>query len=345
MDYRQAGVDIDKAASFVERIRSATESTRRPEWLDGLGGFGAFFRLDLSRYRHPILVSGTDGVGTKLRLAQTMRSHGSIGIDLVAMCVNDILTHGAEPLFFLDYLAVGVLDVEASVQIVEGIADGCRQSGCSLVGGETAEMPGFYPRGEYDLAGFAVGVVEEGAMLTGKDIRPGDVIIGLPSSGPHSNGYSLIRAILGGELERELQRQAPWGGETIGDALLRPTSIYVRRILPLLATGAIKGMAHITGGGLTENLPRILPPGAAAELRLGSWPEPPVFGFLRERGRVAEKEMRRVFNLGLGFLMVADESRAAELLGLLAPGGPAHVVGSIVPGEPSVRFVSRSPHG
>jgi phosphoribosylformylglycinamidine cyclo-ligase len=339
MDYRQAGVDIDRAATFVERIRAATESTRRPEWLDGLGGFGAFFRLDLSRYRRPILVSGTDGVGTKLRLAQALGRHDSIGIDLVAMCVNDILTHGAEPLFFLDYLAVGVLDVEASVQIIEGIADGCRQAGCSLVGGETAEMPGFYPRGDYDLAGFAVGAVEEEAMLTGKGIKPGDALIGLPSSGPHSNGYSLVRAILGTDLAGELNREAPWGGETLGDALLRPTSIYVKRIQPLLATGAIRGMAHITGGGLTENLPRILPRGTGAELRLGSWPEPPVFGFLRQRGPVAEEEMRRVFNLGLGFLLAVDGSRADEVLALLSPSGPAYPVGRIVPGEPSVRFV------
>ncbi len=339
MKYREAGVDIDRAATFVERIRTATESTRRPGWLDGLGGFGALFRLDLARWRRPVLVSGTDGVGTKLRLAQVLGRHDTIGIDLVAMCVNDVLAQGAEPLFFLDYLAVGALDVEVATQIVEGIAEGCRQAGCSLVGGETAEMPGFYPPGEYDLAGFAVGVVEEDRMITGKRIVPGDLVIGLPSSGVHSNGFSLVRAVLGDNLPTALAREAPWGGTTLGEALLRPTAIYVKPVLAALRSDAVHGLAHITGGGLPDNLSRILPPGTEAVLNTASWSVPQVFRYLQQAGRVEEEEMRRVFNMGLGYLVVVGEGRETEVREIIEEqGARTFLVGKIVPGSPQVRF-------
>ncbi len=343
MKYREAGVDIDRGADFVERIRAAAESTRRPEWLDGLGGFGSLFRLDLARWRRPVLVSGTDGVGTKLRLAQAMGKHDTIGVDLVAMCVNDVLVQGAEPLFFLDYLAVGKLEVAVAARIVEGIAEGCRQAGCSLVGGETAEMPGFYPPGDYDLAGFAVGVVEEDGLITGAGIAPGDAVVGLPSSGPHSNGYSLIRAVLaekyGEDLAGALAREAPWGGETLGEALLRPTFIYVKSVLPLLAEGRVRGMAHVTGGGLTDNLARILPPGTEAVLNPAAWTVPPVFRFLQEKGGVADEEMRRVFNCGLGFLMVvADGGEEALRRKLAAARQPSYLVGRIAKGDRHVRY-------
>ncbi len=339
MRYREAGVDIDKGAAFVERIRAATESTRRPGWVDGLGGFGSLFRLDLSRWRRPVLVSGTDGVGTKLRLAQALGKHDTIGIDLVAMCVNDVLAQGAEPLFFLDYLAVGTLSLEVAVQIVEGIAEGCRQAGCSLVGGETAEMPGFYPPGDYDLAGFAVGVVEEENIVSGRLIAAGDAVIGLPSSGVHSNGFSLVRAILREDLAKALSRKAPWGGTTLGEALLVPTAIYVKAVLPVLSTGAVRGLAHITGGGLVDNLSRILPPGTSAVLDTGAWPLPPVFSFIREAGHVDEDEMRRVFNMGLGYLLVVKEGSEGQVLQALSAGGQeAHLVGVIEKGEQRVRF-------
>jgi phosphoribosylformylglycinamidine cyclo-ligase len=340
LKYRDAGVDIDKGAAFVERIRAATESTRRAEWLDGLGGFGALFRLDLTKYRRPILVSGTDGVGTKLRIAQSVGRYDTIGIDLVAMCVNDILVQGAEPLFFLDYLAVGKLELDSAAALIEGIAEGCRQAHCSLVGGETAEMPGFYPPGEYELAGFAVGVVEEANLVTGRTICPGDRIIGLPSSGAHSNGYSLIRAILGNDLRKVLSREAPWGGATLGEALLAPTAIYVGAVLPALGTGAVRGMAHITGGGLTDNLARVLPPGTGALLKDGSWPVPPLFGYLQKSGKVETEEMRRVFNMGLGFLLVVGEGRETEVRELLEENGQrTFLVGEIEEGSQQVRFV------
>lgn len=339
MKYRDAGVDIDKGAALVQRVRDAAESTRRPGWLDSLGGFGALFRLDLTRYRRPVLVSGTDGVGTKLKIAQVMGKHGTLGIDLVAMCVNDILAGGAEPLFFLDYLAVGVLEVEAAAEIIEGIAEGCRLAGCSLVGGETAEMPGVYAPGDYDLAGFAVGVVEEDRIITGRSISAGDTIIGLASSGVHSNGFSLIRAILGDDLEDALAREAPWGGITLGDELLKPTAIYVKAVLPLLGDGSVHGLVHVTGGGIPENLARILPPSVDAEVNLSAWPEPPVFGFIREAGGVEGEEMRKVFNMGLGYLMVVDGERADHIMKKIDESGlAAFVVGKIEEGRRQVRF-------
>jgi phosphoribosylformylglycinamidine cyclo-ligase len=333
MDYRQAGVDIDRATSLIARIRDAAETTRRPGWLDGIGGFGALFRLDLQRWRRPVLVSSTDGVGTKLKIAQAMGKHDTIGIDLVAMCANDILVQGAVPLFFLDYLAVGRLETEVAADLIRGIAEGCRRAECCLVGGETAEMPGMYGPGDYDLAGFVVGVVEEDSVVDGRAILPGDRIVGLPSTGVHSNGFSLVRAILGGDLGETLGRRIPDREGSLGEILLEPTAIYVKAILPLLATGAVKGMAHITGGGLPDNVARILPGSCRAVFDPAAWPRPPVFDWIRREGEVPTEEMYRVFNMGLGFVLVVDAGRETEVMEILAEGGsPAHLVGEITEG-------------
>ena len=319
LSYRDAGVDIDAGNELVERIKPAVARTRRPEVLAGLGGFGALFALDLQRWREPLLVSGTDGVGTKLMLARELGRHDTIGIDLVAMCVNDILTAGAEPLFFLDYFATGRLRLEEAQAVIEGIAEGCRQAGCALVGGETAEMPGMYGDGEYDLAGFAVGAVERSALLDGARIRAGHRILGLASSGPHSNGYSLIRKIVARAgrdvretLEQTLQRAA---GEapTLGEALLAPTRIYVQPVLHLLQAGGIDGLAHITGGGLTENIVRVVPDGLGLDIDTRAWQRPAVFDWLQEHGGVADSEMLRTFNCGIGMVMLAPAADAARV--------------------------------
>ncbi len=314
MTYRDAGVDIDAGNQAVERIREHVAGTRRPECLGELGGFGGAFALDTSRYRQPVLVSGTDGVGTKLRIAFEMGRHDSIGIDVVAMCVNDILVQGAEPLFFLDYLAVGRLDPAQVEQIVAGVARGCRQAGCALIGGETAEMPGFYPPGEYDVAGFCVGVVERDRMLAPDRVRDGDVLLGLASSGLHSNGFSLVRRIV---RERALDQPVAGLAGPLGEVLLTPTRIYVKSILSLLEEVPVSGLAHITGGGLTENVPRMLPAGMDALIRPDSWPVPAVFRFLQEEGRVLPDEMLRTFNMGIGMVLAVrpeDEGRARDHL-------------------------------
>ena len=315
LSYRDAGVDIDAGDELVERITPAVRVTRRPEVLMGLGGFGALFQLDVKKYREPVLVSGTDGVGTKLLLANRLQRHDSIGIDLVAMCVNDILTCGAEPLFFLDYYACGKLELAVAEKVIAGIAEGCRQSGCSLVGGETAEMPGMYSPGHYDLAGFAVGVVEKSKILDGSRIRPGHRVLGLASSGPHSNGYSLIRKVLdvsGASLDTLLTN--PDGRKVkLGDALLAPTTIYVQPILQLLASGDIEGLAHITGGGLTENIVRVLPDGMGLRLDVRSWQRPAVFDWLQEQGGISPAEMLRTFNCGIGMVMVVPADAATRV--------------------------------
>jgi phosphoribosylformylglycinamidine cyclo-ligase len=303
LSYRNAGVDIDEGDALVEAIKPFARRTMRPEVLAGIGGFGALCEIP-KKYRRPVLVSGTDGVGTKLKLAFELRRHDTIGIDLVAMSVNDVLVQGAEPLFFLDYFACGKLDRQVATQVVKGIARGCELGGCALIGGETAEMPGMYAEGEYDLAGFCVGVVEKDRIIDGRSIVPGDAILGIASSGPHSNGYSLIRKIL--------QR-----GSAPQFDLLEPTRIYVRPLLKLLETNAVKGLAHITGGGITGNVPRILPPGTQANIRKASWPRPPVFDWLQHAGDLAEDEMYRVFNCGIGMVVVvaqADAKRAADEL-------------------------------
>ena len=338
LTYADAGVDIDAANRAVELMRGAVKSTFRPGVLTDIGGFGGLFALD-NRYREPVLVSGTDGVGTKLRIAFMLDRHDTVGIDLVAMCVNDILVHGAEPLFFLDYLAVGRLHPERVAAIVGGVAEGCRQSGCALIGGETAEMPGFYGPEEYDLAGFVVGVVERQRVITGAAIRNGDVLVGCASAGLHANGYSLARKALLDIGGFEVDNFVPDLGRTVGEELLVPTRIYVRAVLPLLERFTVRGMAHITGGGLLENLPRILPGGLAARLRRGAWPVPPVFHLIRKLGGVAEPEMFRTFNMGIGFVLVVPPDEADQVVAELGTRGePAYRIGEVVRGDHNVRL-------
>jgi phosphoribosylformylglycinamidine cyclo-ligase len=331
LTYRDAGVDIDAGDALVERIKPAAKRTMRPEVLAGIGGFGALFEIS-KKYREPVLVSGTDGVGTKLKLAFQLNRHDTIGQDLVAMSVNDILVQGAEPLFFLDYFACGKLDVNVAAQVVEGIARGCELAGCALIGGETAEMPGMYPEGEYDLAGFAVGAVEKSAIIDGSTIRPGDVVLGLGSSGAHSNGYSLIRRIL----ERSKpDLAADFHGQPLAAAVLAPTRIYVKPLLALMQALPVKGLAHITGGGLLDNVPRILAPGLTAVLDRRHWPLPPLFQWLQREGNVADGEMHRVFNCGIGMVVVVapeHERHAVELLS--AAGEHVYVVGRIEAAQP-----------
>lgn len=322
--YRDAGVDIDAGNALVERIKPAVERTRRPEVLAGLGGFGALFQVDLARWREPVLVSGTDGVGTKLLLARQLGRHDTIGIDLVAMCVNDILTSGAEPQFFLDYFATGRLELDVAETVIGGIAAGCEEAGCALIGGETAEMPGMYPDGKYDLAGFAVGIVERAAIIDGRRIRSGHRVLGLASSGPHSNGYSLIRRVLeeSGDDPGMTLRNPDGSAITLGAALLAPTTIYVRPVLELVRRGGIDGLAHITGGGLTENIVRVLPDGTGLRLDPAAWRRPAAFDWLQRRGGIAEAEMLRTFNCGIGMAMLTPAAdaeavrAAAESLGL-----------------------------
>ena len=318
ISYRDAGVDIDAGNALVERIKPIVKNTFRPGVMTGLGGFGALFELPLDRYRNPVLVSGTDGVGTKLKLALALGRHDTIGIDLVAMCVNDIVVTGAEPLFFLDYYATGKLDVDVATDVVRGIARGCELSGAALTGGETAEMPGMYDAGEYDLAGFSVGIVEKDAIISPERVTAGDVLIGLASSGPHSNGYSLIRKILevsGADLEQDLD------GRPLGEALLAPTHIYVKSLLALQQEIDIHALAHITGGGLPENLPRVLPEGTRAVIDAASWERPAVFNWLQEQGNVVESEMLRTFNCGVGMVVCVAEQDAGRALELLAANG------------------------
>jgi phosphoribosylformylglycinamidine cyclo-ligase len=335
LSYRDAGVDIDAGDALVERIKPFARRTMRPEVLAGIGGFGGLVEIG-SRFREPVLVAGTDGVGTKLMLAFALAKHDTVGIDLVAMSVNDVLVQGAEPLFFLDYFACGKLDVDIAADVVKGVATGCEQAGCALIGGETAEMPDMYPAGEYDLAGFAVGVVEKSAIVDGRAIAEGDVVLGLASSGPHSNGYSLIRRIVaasGADLAAPYDERA--GDEPLGVALLAPTRIYVKPVLTLLRALPVKGLAHITGGGLTENVPRVLPDGVQARLERARWPRPPIFDWLQRQGNVQDDEMHRVFNCGIGMVVVVAPEHAdrAKLL-LTAAGETVHRIGTIVPRAP-----------
>jgi phosphoribosylaminoimidazole synthetase len=331
MTYADAGVDIDAGEMLVYAIKPLAKSTRRPGAEASLGGFGALFDLRAAGFTDPLLVSTTDGVGTKLKIAIDTGQHDTVGIDLVAMCVNDLLAQGAEPLIFLDYFATGKLDVEAAARVVAGIAEGCRQAGCALAGGETAEMPGMYAAGDYDLAGFSLGAVERGAVLPRlDDQKAGDVIIGLASSGPHSNGYSLIRRIV----ERsglEWSAASPFSDdETLASALLRPTRIYVRQVLPQIRAGRISACAHITGGGLIENPPRVIAEGLAARFDWNAWAPPPVFGWLQEAGGVADAEMRRTFNCGVGLILTVRPDDAGEVLaGLVEAGEDAFVCGEL----------------
>jgi phosphoribosylformylglycinamidine cyclo-ligase len=329
--YRQAGVDIEAGNEFVRRITPLVRSTFRPEVLTDLGGFGGLFRIQASRYTDPVLVSGTDGVGTKLKIAFLMDRHDTVGIDLVAMCVNDVVVSGAEPLFFLDYLATGKLAVPKAEAIVRGIAEGCRQAGCALIGGETAEMPSFYPEGEYDLAGFAVGVVDRPKVIDGKDIKPGDVLVGLASTGLHSNGYSLARRVLLEDGGLTVESRVSDLDRPLGEVLLTPTRIYAKQILALAAEFHIKGIAHITGGGLTENVPRVLPAGCIARLHRGAWPVPPIFSLLKKIGRIEVEEMHRVFNMGIGLVLVTTAGQADGVIARAAElGDKGFKIGEIV---------------
>jgi len=331
LSYRDAGVDIEAGDALVEAIKPLARKTMRPEVLAGIGGFGALCRIP-EKYRVPVLVSGTDGVGTKLKLAFSLHRHTTVGIDLVAMSVNDVLVQGAEPLFFLDYFACGKLDKRIATDVVKGIAEGCELAGCALIGGETAEMPGMYPEGEYDLAGFCVGVVEKERIIDGRSIAPGDVILGLASSGAHSNGYSLVRRIVG---EDHLSSD-------LADSLMEPTRIYVKPVLKLAAAVPVKGLAHITGGGLVGNVPRILPQGTRALIRKVTWPRPEIFKWLQQTGNVAEDEMLRVFNCGIGMIIVTSQEKAqmAKML-LKREGELAYEIGVIeaASGEPEALIV------
>jgi phosphoribosylformylglycinamidine cyclo-ligase len=345
--YREAGVDIHAGDRFVDVITPMAESTFRPEVVGSLGGFSGLFALDPRRYREPLLVSGTDGVGTKLKLAFLLGRHQTVGIDLVAMCVNDVVVTGAEPLFFLDYFATGKLELQQGKDVLAGIVEGCRQAGCALLGGETAEMPGFYPAGEYDLAGFAVGVVEKAALLGGSRVRRGDVLLGLASSGVHSNGFSLVRRIVLAEGQPPLQEVPRGFSRSLGEELLSPTRIYVKPALELIRQVEIHGLAHITGSGLPGNVPRLLPPDLAAELNQGSWPVPPVFAYLQSAGGVTDSEMLDTFNLGLGMVAALPEPQVDRAVSILQSQGiPAWPVGAVVERrEPGRDFVLRPARG
>ncbi len=337
LTYKAAGVNIDDGNKAVELIKPLVAKTQRPEVLGGLGGFGGLFALDCQKYQEPVLIAGTDGVGTKLAVAQMVGQHNTIGIDCVAMCVNDILASGAEPLFFLDYLAVGRLEPEQVRDIVAGIAEGCQQAGCALIGGETAEMPGFYQPGEYDVAGFAVGIVERSKLIDGSTIVPGDVLIGLPSSGLHSNGYSLARKIF---FEKNKWTSSTYREElacTVGEALLTPTRIYVKLVQQLMKEFSLKGIAHITGGGLIENPPRVLPPKTHMVLDYGSWVIPPIFTLMSQEGQVETREMLRTFNMGIGLVLVVSAPEADQIQDWLeSQGEESYRIGQVTPGEPGV---------
>lgn len=330
-NYRESGVDIEAGNELVRRIKPMVRSTFRPEVLSDLGGFGGLFKFQAGRYADPVLVSGTDGVGTKLKIAFMMNRHDTIGIDLVAMCVNDVLVSGAEPLFFLDYFSTGKLTVEQAEAVITGIAEGCRQAGCALIGGETAEMPSFYPDGEYDLAGFTVGAVDRSKLIDGRTIVPGDVLIGLSSSGLHSNGYSLARKILFEKHGLESSSQLSELSSTLGETLLTPTRIYVKPVLSLLSEYSMKGIAHITGGGLTENLPRVFPDSCGALVHRDAWPIPKIFPMIQTKGEVSEQEMLRVFNMGIGMVLVVSPDMAESVVEKAhALGEQAFRIGEIV---------------
>ena len=334
MTYRDAGVDIDAGDALVERIKPLVRRSMRPEVLAGIGGFGALVEIPLERYRRPVLVSGTDGVGTKLRLAIETGRHDTIGIDLVAMCANDVVVQGAEPLYFLDYYATGKLDVEVAARVVAGIVEGCVQAGAALVGGETAEMPGMYHGEDYDLAGFCVGIVDRDRIIDGSATRAGDVLIGLPSSGPHSNGYSLIRKLL---VTAGANDKTQLAGRSLYDRLLAPTRIYVKPLLALFAALPVKGLAHITGGGLADNIPRVIPEGLHAVLERAAWPRDPIFDWLQKTGRMANAELHRTFNCGIGMTLCVAPGDAARALELLAAhGAPAILIGEIRSGAGEV---------
>lgn len=329
--YKKAGVDIELANNVINRVKPLISSTNIPGVMSEIGHFSGMFSLAQEKISDPVLVSGTDGVGTKLKIAHYMKKHDTIGIDLVAMCVNDILTCGAKPLFFLDYLATGKLDEEDMVNIIEGIVQGCKISNCALLGGETAEMPGFYQKGEYDLAGFAVGIIDRTKIITGNNIIPGDIVIGLPSSGVHSNGYSLVRKVFSIEKKSDLSQKVSTLSTSLGEELLKPTKIYVNTILTLLNEFTIKGIAHITGGGFLDNIPRILPAKTAVKIYRGEWPILPIFKLIQREGNITTSDMFHTFNMGIGMVIVADEEDEPAMLERLKEiGEPAYRIGQVV---------------
>lgn len=337
--YKQAGVDIEAGYEAVNRMKKHVARTMRPEVMNGLGGFGGMFDLSTLGLKEPVLVSGTDGVGTKLMLAFMMNQHDTIGIDAVAMCVNDVVVQGAAPLYFLDYIACGKADPERIEMIVKGVAEGCAQAGCALIGGETAEMPGMYDVEEYDLAGFTVGACEKSRLITGENISDGDVLIGLASSGIHSNGYSLVRKALLENAKLNLQDFVPELGKKLGEELLTPTKIYVKSILATLEKHELKGLAHITGGGFIENIPRMLPEGIGVEIQLGSWTIPPVFKFLEEKGQLKQEEMFNIFNMGIGMVAVVKKEEADQVMATFEKNGEkASIIGRVISGE-GVSFI------
>jgi phosphoribosylformylglycinamidine cyclo-ligase len=337
--YKAAGVDIDAGNEAVNRIKAHVARTLRPEVVTGLGGFGGGFQLDVSKYKNPVLVSGTDGVGTKLKLAFLMNRHDTIGIDAVAMCVNDIVVMGAQPLFFLDYFATGKLEPAVVEAVVKGIADGCEMAGCSLVGGETAEMPGMYEAGEYDIAGFAVGVVDKDKMIDPSRVQVGDVVIGLASSGVHSNGYSLVRKLFLEDGGYALDHVFPELGQPLGEVLLTPTRIYVKPLLDLLDRFTIKSMAHITGGGFLENIPRVLPEGVSAEIENGTWPVLPIFTLMQRLGQISTHDLYRTFNMGIGMVLIVPEAEAEAVIAAAREHGEqAYRIGRIVEGQQDVQL-------
>ena len=341
MDYKSSGVDIDAGNETVRRIKRLAKATFTPGVLSDIGSFGGLFKLDTAAWKEPVLVSSADGVGTKLKVAFLANRHRTIGADLVNHCVNDILVQGATPLFFLDYLATGRLSPDVAEQIVEGLASACSANGCALLGGETAEMPGFYHDGEYDVAGFIVGAVDRAEIIDGRGIVPGDVVIGLPSSGLHTNGYSLARKIVFDELKLTVDSHLPDLGETVGEALLRTHRSYLPVIKPLLGKKLIKGMAHITGGGITDNLPRVLPPGTSARVNRGSWRVPAIFRWLGESGRVPEYDLRRALNMGIGMIIVAAANDSDAVRNALLEAGEANsvMIGDIIKGDAGVQYV------
>jgi phosphoribosylformylglycinamidine cyclo-ligase len=340
ISYKKAGVDIDKAEKFVKMISPIVRTTFRKEVLTDIGLFAGLFKLDIRKYKEPVLVSGTDGVGTKLKIAFQADKHDTVGIDLVAMCVNDILTLGAEPLFFLDYFATGKLNAEKASQVIKGIVEGCRLSGCALIGGETAEMPGFYKKNEYDLSGFAVGVVNKSDIIHGKAINEGDVIIGVASSGLHSNGFSLVRKVLFDIGKIKIDQYVSELGCSIAEELLKPTEIYVKAYFTLKGKVKIKGMAHITGGGIPGNLPRILPKGKTSVIYKNSWEIHPIFQFIQKIGKITEVEMFKVFNMGIGYIFVIDAQDVKKALSLINNKGyRAYLIGEIVKGKGEIRII------
>lgn len=337
--YKKAGVDIAAGNEAVERMKKHVKRTFRPEVLTDLGGFGGLFSLNKDKYEEPVLVSGTDGVGTKLKIAFAMDKHDTIGIDAVAMCVNDIIVQGAEPLFFLDYLACDKVVPEKIEAIIKGIADGCAQSGCSLIGGETAEMPGMYAQGEYDIAGFTVGIVDKKKIIDGTTIRPGDIVLGLASSGVHSNGFSLVRRLLLEEKGYTLQGHVDELGDKLGNVLLEPTKLYVKPILAMLEDVAIKGMAHITGGGFIENIPRVLPDGVNVDIQYGSWPILPIFSLMQREGGITNNDMFRTFNMGIGMVIIVNADDAEKAIAAAeAQGEKVYRLGVVTEGERVVTF-------